>query len=349
VALSRLQLRITAGELDKIVAEARGDEPGSESKERWHVKRWPELVATADLLNDLVAGYARHVILSEHGAAALALWTLHAWALDAAYCSPLLMLVSPEPRCGKSTVLKLLYWTCPRTVLAGNISGPAIYRYVETYTPTLLLDEAETYVADNEGVRGILNSGHDRATAIVIRQVGDNHEETKEFSTWAPKAIASIGKLAATLRDRAIILPMKRKKRDERVEKLRGRNTGEFRTIREKARRWTDDNVQALKDAHPSLPDINDRAADNWELLLAIANLAGGDWPARARAAALKLSGDADSSAETIGVQLLGAIKRVFETLGVDRITSEALAEQLAKDKDSPWAVRRQRSLDRAG
>ena len=349
-ALSKLQyakrrkkaakrLGISAGELDKIVSEARGDDPKPESKERWLVDQWPESVATNDLLNDLATIYARHVILPEHGATALALWTLHAWALDAAFCSPLLMLVSPEPRCGKSTVLKLLYWTCPRTALASNISGAAIYRYVETNTPTLLLDEAETFVVDNEGVRGILNSGHDRFTAVVIRQSGETHEETKEFSTWAPKAIASIGKLAATLRDRAIILMMKRKKRHEQVVKLRGRDNDEFHTIRARAQRWANDNIEALKDARPSLPDLNDRAADNWELPLAIADLAGGDWPTRARLAALGLSGDADAAAETIGVQLLAAIKAIFEALGTDRMTSEDLAERLARDKDSPWAA----------
>ena len=89
------------------------------------------------------------------------------------------------------------------------------------------------------------------------------------------------------------------------------------------------DNIEALKDVRPSLPDLNDRAADNWELPLAIADLAGGDWPTRARLAAVGLSGDADAKAETIGVQLLAAIKAVFETLGTDRITSEHLAERL--------------------
>ena len=349
-ALSKLQyakrrkqvakrLGIGAGELDKLVAEARGDDPKPESKESWSVDQWPDDVATADLLDDLATIYARHVILPEHGATALALWTLHAWALDAAFCSPLLMLVSPEPRCGKSTCLKVLFWTCPRTVLASNVSGPAIFRYIENHTPTLLLDEAETYVAENEAVRGIINSGHDRFTAIVIRQSGETHEETKEFSTWAPKAIASIGKLAATLRDRAIILPMKRKKRHEQVAKLRGRDNDAFRIIRERAQRWANDNIEALKDARPSLPDLNDRAADNWELPLAIADLAGGDWPAKARLAAVSLSGDADAKAETIGVQLLAAIKAIFEALGTDRITSEDLAERLARDKDSPWAA----------
>jgi putative DNA primase/helicase len=133
---------------------------------------------------------------------------------------------------------------------------------------------------------------------------------------------------------------MKRKKRGERVEKLRGWDTDDFRTLREKAQRWADNNVEKLKDARPTLPDgLNDRAADNWEPLLAIAELAGGDWPMRALAAAIRLSGDWEAAAESAGTQLLRAIKVVFETLGVDRITSEELADELAKDKDSPWAA----------
>src|SRR5207244_7120969 len=117
--------------------------------------------------------------------------------------------------------------------------------------PTMLRDEAETFVTGNEEVRGILNSGHTRDTAIIIRLVGDNHEP-KEFSTWSAKAIASIGKLSGTLRDRSIILPMRRKKPSERVAKLRGRDTDEFLELRRKARRWADDNVAALKQACPA-------------------------------------------------------------------------------------------------
>ncbi len=110
--------------------------------------------------------------------------------------------------------------------------------------------------------------------------------------------------------------------------------------MRAKSQRWADDNVEKLKGARPALPDgLNDRAADNWEPLLAIAELAGGDCPMRARAAAIRLSGDREAVAESTGTQLLRAIKIVFETLGVDRITSEELAEELAKDKDSSWAA----------
>lgn len=328
------QLGIRVADLDEIVAQARSEIIEPDYPTDWQVERWPEPVPTADLLDDLSLSYARHVILPEYGAAAMALWTLHAWAFDAAYCSPFLMFVSPEPRCGKSTAMSLLYRTGPRTVLASNISPAAIFRYIEHQRPCLLLDEAETY--QSEEARGILNSGHTRDTAYVIRCDGDDNEP-KRFSTWAPKAVASIGKLAATLRDRAIIMHMKRKKRTEGVAKLRNRDTDDFRTLREKAKRWAADNVEALKRATPSLPaNLNDRATDNWEPLVAIADLATGDWPAKARVAASKLSADADP--ETIGTQLLATIKAVFDARRIDRITSRDLAEALAENEDSPWA-----------
>jgi putative DNA primase/helicase len=272
-----------------------------------------------------------------HAAAALALWTLHAWALDAAHVSPFLMFTSPEMRCGKSTALAVLYRIGPRTALASNISPAAIFRYVEDSHPTLLIDEAETFVTGNEEVRGILNSGHTRDTATVIRLVGDDHEP-KEFSTWSAKAIASIGKLSGTLRDRSIIVPMKRKKPNERVEKLRSRDTDEFLELRRKARRWADDNIDALKKARPSIPEaLNDRAADNWEPLLAIADLAGNEWSGLARTAAVKLSADSEGEAESNKVRLLGDIRTVFEALAVDRLSSATLVAELAMDADGPW------------
>ncbi|MFZ2138758.1 MAG: hypothetical protein WAV78_17800, partial [Xanthobacteraceae bacterium] len=192
------RLGITLAELDKIVAEARG-ETSAATPERWSIAPWDTVINTAELLAALRDTFMRYIIMPLHAAIAMALWTLHAWALDAAYVSPFLMFSSPEMRCGKSTALAVLYRVGPRTALASNISPAAIFRYVEASHPTLLIDEAETFVTGNEEVRGILNSGHTRDTAIIIRLVGDNHEP-KEFSTWSAKAIAAIGKLSGTLR-----------------------------------------------------------------------------------------------------------------------------------------------------
>src|SRR5207245_9167166 len=108
-----------------------------------------------------------------------------------------------------------------------TICPAASFLYIQASHPTLLIYEAETFVTGNEEVRGILNSGHTRDTAIIIRLVGDNHEP-KEFSTWSAKAIASIGKLSGTLRDRSMVLPMRRKQQSERVATLCGRGTADL-------------------------------------------------------------------------------------------------------------------------
>jgi Protein of unknown function (DUF3631) len=334
------QLKMRVPVLDKLVEKARRealDEDESDQPVHWHVQPSSDPVATDDLLNELNSTYSRYAILPEHGAVAMALWALHAWAFDAAWISPFLMFVSPERRCGKTRAMTLLKWTCPRSELASNVSSSAIYRHIEACCPALLVDEAETHVDGNEAMRGILDAGHTKDAANVLRQVGSNYEKTKRFSVWAPKALASIGKLAATLQDRAIILSLKRKRRNQPVPRLK-RDTVEFSVLRQKAKRWANDNKEALTDAQPSFPaELNDRACDNWEPLFAVADLAGGDWPAKARTAALVLSGDVVSTSE--GTQLLAAMKGLRDTLGVDRITSDSLVEELVKDKDSLWAA----------
>jgi putative DNA primase/helicase len=128
-------------------------------------------VAGDKLLNDLAAVFTRYVILPKHAAEALALWVVHAWAFDAWDISPFMVIVSPEKRCGKTTVLIILQFLTPRSELASNISASAVFRYVQDERPTLLIDEADTFIKDNEEMRGVLNSGHTKTAAYVIRTV----------------------------------------------------------------------------------------------------------------------------------------------------------------------------------
>jgi putative DNA primase/helicase len=333
-------LGVTPTELDKIIKEAR-EVPEKESAD-WAVEPWDEAVDTADLLGSLVETFSRYVVLpTTRCAHAMALWALHAWAIDAAYLSPILMFVSPESSCGKSTALGLIHRTAPRTARASNISAAAIFRFIEAKSPTLVLDEAETYLTENEEIRGILNSGHSRDTAHVIRVVGDDYQP-KEFSTWAAKAIASIGKLAVTLRNRAIIVQMKRRKPGEKVKKVRRKDGEEFETLRRKAARWAADHIEALKDAEPQLPlGLCDRDQDNWEPLAAIAELAGEPWPARARNAAVELTQHVldDGSIRT---RLLADIQKTFDVAETDSFASADLAARLAElatadEEAGPW------------
>ena len=119
----------------------------------------------------------------------------------------------------------------------------------------------DSFLRDNEDLRGVLNSGHTQATAYVIRTVGEDHEP-RRFGTWAPKAIALIGSLPATLADRSIDIRMQRKRPGDRVERFRDRRHGPaLDVLCRKAARWAADHLAVLADADPDLPEaLNDRA-----------------------------------------------------------------------------------------
>src|SRR5262249_20113727 len=141
-------------------------------------------------------------------------------AHSATEVSPILGLSSPEKRCGKTTVLNVLSALVRRPLMASNLTPAGIFRAIERYHCTLLVDEADTFLGEREELVGILNSGHFRRAAVVVRCEGEQREP-RTFSTWAPKAIALIGRLPATLHDRALVLPMRRRSPHERVERLR--------------------------------------------------------------------------------------------------------------------------------
>jgi putative DNA primase/helicase len=311
-AARELGMRVDA--LDKIIRHARAEaEEDATALPHWAVEPWESAVAGDKLLDAVERVFRRYIVLPKGAAEALALWALHAWTMNAGDISPFMVLVSPTKRCGKTSVLIILYYITPRSELASNISPSALFRYVEEMRPTLLIDEADSFVKDNEELRGILNSGHTKAAANVIRNIEVNGEhKPRRFSTWAPKAIATIRQLADTLEDRAVIVTLQRKARAATVERLRKRDCDDFAALRRQAAKWAADNFQKLTDPDPSIPDaLNDRAADNWRPLLAIADLAAGDWPQRAREAACLLSGEGHEST-SIGVELLVDIWGAF-------------------------------------
>lgn len=334
------ELNVRVGALDKIVK--RGKIVTSDEKSalpHWIVIPFDGDVSGSNLLDDLKALFQKYIFLPVAVADASALWTLHAWTMDAGDVSPFLVLVSPTKRCGKTSMLILLLYLTPRSELASNISPSALFRYVEDVRPTLLIDEADSFVGENEEMRGILNSGHTRAAANVIRNVEVNGEhKPRRFSTWAPKAIATIRALADTLEDRSIVIQLQRKPKTAKVARLRKRDCDEFAILRRKAARWAEINFNALAaDPDPDIPEqLNDRAADNWRPLLQIANLAGGDWPKRAREAACLLSGDGHEST-SINVELLTDIRLAFGD--ADEIRSIDLVAALIVNPERPWAT----------
>ncbi len=321
--------------LDEVVIEHRTRrEVRDAALPHWTVEAWPEVVDGAALLNEITEILKQYVVLPEHIPETVALWVVHTWTFGASEISPYLAPISPTKRCGKTSLLVLLNWLTRRSEIASNISSAALFRYIEEHHPTLLVDEADSFLESNEELRGVLNSGHTRAAAYVIRCDGQDNKP-RRFSTWAPKAIALIGRLPETLADRSIIVAMKRKRRDEKVARLRRRDCEAYAVIRQKSLRWANDNRDALEQADPKeLPSLNDRAMDNWRPLLAIADRAGGDWIELATKAALALSGDETDAAENIRVELLADIQRAFGA--DDRLWTTTLLAELAKHPERP-------------
>ncbi len=298
---------------------------------------WPQEVNGASLLTEIAQVIKRFVVPQQEAVDAISLWIVFAHAHDAAQISPILCLTSPTKRCGKTTLLHLVGSLLPRPLFAANITPAAIYRTIEKHIPSLLVDEADTFVRGNEELRGILNSGHLRSAAIVVRTARSDFEP-RTFKTWCPKVIALIGRLSDTIEDRAIMIPLERCVSGEKPERLRFDSLTQMTPLNRKACRWARDNVKKIMDSEPQIPpELGDRAADNWRHILAIADLAGVDWPYRARTAALTLSSSTAEREESICELLLSDIKDLFEKREVERLFSEDIVLALTEMYDRPW------------
>ena len=360
------------------------------------VEPWAEPVDGSALLDELRQVLRRYVVLPTMAPETLALWVVHTYAFELRNVSTYIGLGSPQKRCGKTTLLSVLSELVSRPVVASNISPPALFRVIEEARPTLLIDEADTFLQANDEMRGILNSGYTRKTAYVVRVANQanpkelqelhRYKEPKEdpydiegvpaselmecrdgrlrrvpremrnsergtrnesgsangsrlarFSCWCPKVIAAIGRLPETLLDRCIPITMQRKMADEACERLRNLDG---HTLRQKCARFVADHAEEIAAAKPEIPaKLNDRAADVWEPLLAVADLAGGDWPKLARDAALQLNAGMPDS--TIIGSLLMDILAEFLERKVERIFSRDLVETLNQLRERPWAEAR--------
>lgn len=273
---------------------------------------WPDPVDSGKLLEKIVLFISRYVILAESSLTAIALWVIHTWCLEAADFSPILGIRSPQMRCGKSTLLRVLVEIVCKAYKSASASVAALFRMVEERRPTLLIDEIDSFLEENEELRGLLNEGVESGGTFT-RVVGDSHEP-RAFGVFCPKALAAIGNFPATVDDRAIPIVMKRRRSEEKTVRFQ-RKKIQVQTLelRRQLLRWSTDNLEFLSD-DPEIPEsLNDRQADCWRPLLAIAERVGGDWPEKARTAAQQIYDDtAGITGNSIATQLLVDLKKYF-------------------------------------
>lgn len=310
----------------------------------------------ADLLDEVEAMLSRFVAFpSEETRAATVLWIAHAHSVDAFETTPRLAFLSPEPGSGKTRALEIVEMLVPNPVLTVNAT-PAylIRRLADENRPTLLFDEIDTVFgpkakADNEEVRGLINSGYRRGATSGRCVIKGKSVEVEDFPSFAAVALAGLDDLPDTIATRAVIVRMRRRAPHERVQPYRRRaHEAQGHELRDRLAVWTHSRYAELEGAWPELPEgIEDRDADVWEPLIAIADAAGGPWPDRARVSAVSLVSHSRQERGGLGIRLLADIRRVFDQ--AEHMGTDELLDALHRLDESPWDDLKGKPLDARG
>jgi hypothetical protein len=291
---------------------------------------------------------------SDHCLVAHVLWIAHAHRMDAWESTPRIAFLSPEPSSGKSRALEVTELLVPNPVHAVNTTPAYLFRKVsdEAGPPTILYDEIDTVFGprakDNEDIRGMLNAGHRRGAKAGRCVVRGKEVFTEELPAYCAVALAGLDDLPDTVMSRSVVVRMRRRAPQEVIEPFRHRvNAEEGHAIRDGLADW----ASTIRVGHwPEMPaGIEDRDADVWEALLTVADAAGGDWPQRARCAAVTLVTDAKAAPPSLGVRLLADVQSVFDSDGGEHLFTEDLVGALVAMDEAPWADIRGKALDARG
>lgn len=295
---------------------------------------WETKVDGDSLFKEVVNIINKYTVLPKEMAHLISLWVFGSYCFDEFRIFPILALISPDKRCGKTTLLSIISALSNKAIPTSNISSASIYRIIDKYSPTLLIDEADTFLDGNNEMRGILNSGHCKDTSYVLRSSGENYDP-QHFNSFSPKVIAKIGELEETLDDRSLVIRMKRKMPHENCETLPSDPKSEFKDIRRMILRWANDNIDSIRKEDVSMPSIkNDRYLDNIKPLLLISKVINVECYLHAFEVFKNVAPDQES----IITKLLVDIKKIFQTKKVDKIASEDLILELKFMENSPWS-----------
>lgn len=297
----------------------------------------------ADLLDRVRSALIRYVIFpSPQAADAVTLWIAATHAQSAFEHATRCVVKSPIKRCGKTRLQETASELVHQPLRTTNISTAALVRSIDEHDPpTLILDEADAIFATRRGersegaedLRGILNSGHSRGWPYIRWDAVGRRRE--ECPTFAMALIGGIGDMPDTIEDRAVVISMRRRGPNEQVSPFRRRRAiPALRELRDSLHEWVRSRADDLGKAEPDLP-VEDREADVWESLVAVADAAGGEWPARARQACLVLTGETDVDEATAGERLLADLQRVFGA--AERLYGSTVLDRLHAIEEAPW------------
>lgn len=336
------KLRQLIVDAPEVTEKAEGEQSAStesQTDEFGDLKPYPKPVDGAKLIAEIKAVLNKYMVLPEYLDVAIAYWVLFTYGINSFEISPRLAIISPEKQCGKTTLLTILEALCWNTMTTSNASAASLFRTIEKVQPTFLIDEADTFMSQNEALRGIINAGF-RPNTPILRTDGDRHE-TQSYNVFSACAIACIGKLPDTIMDRSIIVILKRKMPFEKRAHLRLRKLEkEVEIIKCKCMRFMDDISEILKDAEPELPEeLGNRQADVWEPLIMIADCISDEAGKELRKVAVAVCGSTKTfDSNSLKTLLLKDIRQILTECRQDYISSVDLCSKLCEREDAPWA-----------
>jgi hypothetical protein len=307
----------------------------------------------AALLDDASAYLKRFVSYpSEHTRVAHTLWCAHTHLVEAFESTGRLAFLSPEPESGKTRALEATEPVVARPISTVNASAAYLFRKAgdEAGPPTVLFDEIDTIFGpkakEHEDIRGFINAGHRRGATYGRCVVHGSTVVTEEVPVYSAVAMAGLGWLPDTLLSRSIIIRMRRRLKTEKVEPFRQRiHVREGQEIGRRLAGWAKSVLKDAEAARPEMPaGVEDRQADAWEPLLVVADLVGGEWPQKAREAAVALVTAARETPTSLNLRLLEDLRTVFlnRLVAVEQaqphgLPTKTILDGLCALEDSPW------------
>jgi hypothetical protein len=300
---------------------------------------------SAALVRVLESFLRSYVVLPEHTALPLALWVMMTYTFNSFEAVPYLAITSPTPGCGKTRLLECLELLVSNPRRASNVSEAALFRTIDKFSPTLLLDEGETLSGKSERAEylvQIINAGN-RMGAVVGRCVGEGaNQDIKEFSVFCPKVLAGIGSFPRTITDRAIMIAMQRRKESETVSRfLYGKVKPKGKLLSEMAVAFASSRREEIAAAFQGvdLTFISDRDAEAWSPLFAILSVAAPERLNELRACAEYLTRAKSANAEddSLALRLLADMRSVWPE-SEQNMPSKVMLERLRGIEDGPWA-----------
>ena len=291
-----------------------------------------------ELINEIISIIQEHIIIRQEEAVAIAYWILQTYNQNAFYYAPKLLIISPEKRCGKTTLLQLIEMLAYKPLPTSNCSQASLFKIIEKYQPTLLLDEADTFLKQNIDLTNIVNSSFDKKHP-VYRSCGKNYEDFKKYDTFCMMAIASIGGLADTIMDRGIRINIRRKLNTETVQPLRAKIAEKrFKLLKEKCLKFMLDNGEkAGSKSFEYISGLNDRECNVWDGIISIAEIVGDK--DRVISVARALSSSDNEATDSIRTALLKNILCIFKERDFKDIASQDLVASLIEIEEAPWAT----------